>query len=219
MNKRNKRGLRLALSLAVFIFVSIVCRGTGRADSIWNTSSTPPSSLYSATTTGEYNRGDIITILIVENLRASNSASLETDKESDLDMKFNGFEEILGLNHVFSRNLTDDPSMGINAQSEFDGDASSRRTSSVSGTVTGQITEVLPNGNLRIEATQTTAINGEKNSVVLVGTIRPDDITPNNTILSTQVANAEIRYDGVGPLSNTQKRGVIKEFFEFIWPF
>jgi len=219
MNKRNKRGLRLVLFPAILVFLSTVCHGSGQADSIWNTSPTPPSSLYSATTKGEYNRGDIITILIVENLRASNSASLETDKESDLDMRFNGFEEILGLNHVFSRKVTDDPSMSVNAQSEFDGDASSRRTSSVSGTVTGQVTEILPNGNLRIEATQSTTINGEKNSVILVGTIRPDDITPKNTVLSTQIANAEIRYDGVGPLSNTQKRGVIKEFFEFIWPF
>ncbi len=219
MIERKKRGLRLVLLLAVLVFLSTVCPESGRADSIWNTSSSPPSSLYSSTTKGEYNRGDIITILIVENLRASNSASLATDKESDLDMSFNGFEEILGLNHVFSRNLMDDPSMNVNAQSTFDGNASSRRTSSISGTVTGQITEILPNGNLRIEASQTTAINGEKNSVILVGTIRPEDISGQNTVLSTQIANAEIRYDGVGPLSTTQKRGVIKEFFEFIWPF
>ena len=87
------------------------------------------------------------------------------------------------------------------------------------GTVSGQITEIMLNNNLRIEASQTTVINGERNSVILVGTIRPEDISAKNTVFSTQVSNAEIRYEGKGSLSNVQKRGILTEFLEFIWPF
>lgn len=188
------------------------------ADSLWNESVTPSHSLYS-TTKGEYKIGDIITILIVESIRASNSAGTETDKESDLGLEFQGFDNYLGLHHLFGTTISGDPRFGVNAESEFDGTASSRRSSSIMGTVTGQITEILPNGNLRIEASQTTVINDEKNSIILVGTVRPQDISAENTIFSTQISNAEIRYEGRGPLSNVQKRGILKEFLEYVWPF
>lgn len=207
----------MALSIAL-IFSTVVCTGATRADSIWNNSNGQPASFYS-TTKGEYKIGDIITILIVESFRATNTTDLNTDKETDLEMGFDSFDDIFGLTHVFGQPLSANPQFNLNAESEFDGGGSSRRSSAITGTISGQITEILPNGNLRIEASQALAINGEKNSVILVGTIRPQDISSQNTVLSTKVASAEIKYAGKGPLSNVQKRGVITEFLEFIWPF
>ncbi|GAB4348999.1 MAG: flagellar basal body L-ring protein FlgH [Candidatus Abyssubacteria bacterium] len=192
--------------------------GSARADSIWNSAALQPASLYS-TTRGEFHIGDILTILIVEDIRASNATNLETDKESDLEAGISGFDEIFGFTEIFGRSLSTDPRFGIDGQSEFDGEGASRRSSVITGTISGKITEILPNGNLRIEASQTTVINDEKNKVILVGTVRAQDISPQNTILSTQVANAEIFYTGVGPLSTVQKRGVLTEVIEFIWPF
>jgi flagellar L-ring protein precursor FlgH len=193
-------------------------REIGGADSLWEDSSAQHRSLYS-TTKGEYKIGDIVTILIVENIRASNSASTGTEKESDLGIDFEGFDNYLGMNHLFGTPISSNPGFRVNAENEFDGTSSSKRSSSITGTVTGQITEILPNGNLRIEASQTTVINGEKNSVILLGTIRPQDISGENTVFSTQVSNAEIRYEGKGPLSKVHRRGIITELLEFIWPF
>lgn len=203
--------LGLALALHIWAEASF-------ADSVWNQAPSQPSSLYS-TTKGEYRIGDVITILIVENVSARNSASLNTDKETELEMGFNGFDDIFGMTHFFGRPLSVDPQFDIDASNEFDGGGSSSRSSVITGTISGQIIEILPNSNLKIEASQTTVINDEKNSVILVGTVRPQDISPQNTVFSTQVANAEIRYSGVGPLSTVQKRGVITELLEFIWPF
>lgn len=201
-----------------FILTLFACQGSAPADSLWRDAPAQSSSIFS-TTKGEYKIGDIVTILIVESIRASNSASTGTDKETELDVGFEGFEDIFGLSHVFGQPLDINPRFGIDAANEFDGSGSSKRSSSVTGTVTGQIVEILDNGNLRIEASQKTVINGEKNSVTILGTVRPQDISAQNTVLSTQISNAEIRYEGVGPLSNVQKRGVITEFLEFIWPF
>jgi flagellar L-ring protein precursor FlgH len=203
----------LACLLAIAVFASAT-----EADSIWNRASTQPASLYS-TTKGEYKIGDLITIVVVDNFTATNSASTNTDKETDKQFGFEGFDDLIGINHLFGRPISADPQFTVNAESEFDGEGTSRRSSRVTGTVSGQITEILDNGNLRIEASQKTLINGEKNSVILVGTVRPQDISAQNTVFSTQIANAEIHYDGKGPLSNVEKRGVITEFFEFIWPF
>jgi len=206
-------GRALVALAALFAFA-----GNTRADSLWNRSPGAHSSLYSSTK-AEYKIGDIITILIVEDISARNTTSTETDKERDLEMEFEGFDDILGLKSIFGRPISADPNFGLDTTSEFEGEGSSRRSSVISGTVSGQVTEILPNGSLRIEASQMTVINEEKNSVILVGTVRPQDISPQNTVFSTQIANAEIRYAGRGPLSTVQKRGVITEFFEFIWPF
>ena len=218
MTAYEKARAYVSLSVVAAVLVLFAVTGVCRADSLWNMQSGQPSSLYS-TTKGEYKIGDIITILIVESIRASNSASLNTDKESDLDVELNGFDRYFGLTNIFGRSIDNDPKVGLDAESGFDSDGSSQRSSTITGTVTGQVTEILPNGNLRIEASQLVAINQEKNAVILMGTIRPADISAQNTVFSTQIANAEIRYAGKGPLSNVQKRGIFKEFLEFIWPF
>ncbi len=218
MSEHEKAGMRLILLLMAIILAALIWAELSWADSIWNSSAVRPNSLYSATK-GEYKIGDIITIMLVENVSASNSASLGTDKETQFDMQFKGFDTLAGVNHLFGRPVTADPSFNIDTENQFDGGGTSRRSSVITGTVSGQVTEILSNGNLRIEASQAMVINDEKNSVILVGTVRPQDISPQNTILSTQVANVEIKYAGKGPLSNVQKRGIITEFLEFIWPF
>lgn len=217
MTVRRNAGAGFVLLLMTLAVAVSVRQGTAWSDSIYN-SAGRPLSLYS-TTKSEYKMGDIITILIVESFAATNTTSTNTDKETELDMGFQGFDDIFGLTNILGKPLSTNPSFGINAENEFDGSGSSRRSSTITGTVTGQVTEILPTGNLRIEASQTTVINDEKNRVVFIGTVRPQDITPQNTILSTRISNAKIRYEGVGPLSTVQKRGVITEFFEFIWPF
>jgi flagellar L-ring protein precursor FlgH len=207
-----------ALFLAALVLAIAVPPGVGWADSIYRSATKQPPSLYSSTSR-EYKPGDIITILVTENFTASNSTSTETDKETEFDAGFRDIDSILGISHLFGSPLSTDPSFRIDVENDFEGSGSSKRSSRVTGTVTGQITEVLTSGNLRIEASQKTVINGEANSVILIGTIRPQDISSQNSIFSTQISNAEIRYEGVGPLSTVQKRGIVTEFLEFIWPF
>ncbi len=218
--KPKMRTYRLTViqATAALFLAATVFPGNISADSLWKGASSQPSPLFSSAKS-EYRPGDIITTLIIESFKASSSTSTDTDKETELDFQFQGFDDIFGLTEFFGQPISLNPAFGIDAESEFEGGGSSKRSSTITGTVTGQVTEVLSNGNLRIEASQTTVINGEKNSIILTGTIRPRDISSANSILSTQISNAEIRYEGVGPLSTAQKRGVITEFLEFIWPF
>jgi len=193
--RRGGTGLHLAAMLVVFFSMTALFSSMGRADSIYRNSAGRSTSLYS-TTKGEYKIGDIITILIVESIKATNTTDTSTDKETELEMGFQGFEDLFGMEHVFSQPLVANPQFRIDGSNEFDGGGSSRRSSAITGTISGEITEILPNGNLQIEASQSLVINGEKNSVIIVGTIRPEDISAQNSVLSTQIAAAEIKYAG-----------------------
>ncbi len=75
------------------------------------------------------------------------------------------------------------------------------------------VSKVLPNGDLEIEGAQVLKINGERTNIRIAGRVRPADITADNSVLSTRVANATIDYDGAGMVSNGAKGGVVERIF------
>jgi len=77
----------------------------------------------------------------------------------------------------------------------------------------------LPNGNLRIEGRRNVKVNNEDQIVMVRGTIRPRDITPENTINSIFVADAQISYSGEGIISDRQKPGWLMNVIDKLWPF
>ena len=77
----------------------------------------------------------------------------------------------------------------------------------------------LPNGTLVIKGNREIRVNNENQRITLSGLIRPVDISPDNTILSSYVANARIEYTGSGSVSDKQRPGWLTRFIDFIWPF
>ena len=80
-----------------------------------------------------------------------------------------------------------------------------------------RVVEVLPNGDLRIEGQKSIVINGEKQLTILSGTVRQVDITPQNTITSDLIGDAEISYKGKGVLANTERPGFFARIFDWIF--
>jgi flagellar L-ring protein precursor FlgH len=63
-------------------------------------------------------------------------------------------------------------------------------------------------------------LNSGDEFIRINGIVRPDDVAPDNTILSTRLANAKISYSGTGSLADSQKMGWLAKFFNSpIWPF
>ena len=76
---------------------------------------------------------------------------------------------------------------------------------------------ILPNGDLRIEGEKSIIINGERQLTILSGTVRQQDITPQNTITSDLIGDAEISYKGKGVLANTERPGIFARIFDWIF--
>ena len=79
------------------------------------------------------------------------------------------------------------------------------------------VKELLPNGTIRIEGSRLVTINKETQRVVFSGVIRPEDIGTDNTIPSTLVADANIRYEGKGIVGDTQRTGILTRVFRFLF--
>jgi len=83
--------------------------------------------------------------------------------------------------------------------------------------MTAKVVEVLPNGNLVIEGRQTIVINGEEQVIVVSGIVRPQDIEPDNTVLSTYIADATIVYNGTGPIGDAQEPGLLTRLLNWLF--
>ena len=163
--------------------------------------------------------GDVITVQIVESAEASSEASTETGRESSLKAsldKFLGLSKEYPSSHPFLN-----PFKGISAStsSDFKGSGTTTRKSKLSTTISAMVVEVLPNGNLVIEGSRRIMVNGEDQSIVLRGIVRPEDVSEENVVLSTAICNAQISYTGRGVVAEQQRPGWFARLFFYIWPF
>ena len=86
-----------------------------------------------------------------------------------------------------------------------------------SARMTSQVVEVLPNGNLVIEGSQSLVVNRENQEITVRGIVRPQDIAADNTVLSTYISDASISYQGSGSLGTQQKPGIITQILNWIF--
>jgi flagellar L-ring protein precursor FlgH len=164
------------------------------------------------------NVGDILTVNIAEISQASESASTATTRKS---------QTVAGLANFFG--LESNPNgpwknsatlINANApNNDFTGTGATTRAGSLSATMTARVMEVLPNGNLTIEGKREIYINNEKKELLLQGVVRPRDIAFNNTISSTQIADAKVICTGIGVVAEKQRPGWAARLFDFIYPF
>lgn len=166
--------------------------------------------------------GDIITVNVIEKTSASKSASTKSDRGSSADASVTtlfgipldlGITDFLGLGNSFS------PGVKGEYASSFDGSGSTERSDDFTAKITVQVVGVFPNGNLTIEGYREVIVNHERQLLFLKGIIRPEDITPGNTIDSTYIADAEIEYSGKGIISDKQSPGWMVRVIDVAWPF
>lgn len=171
------------------------------------------NSLYSDVTARRV--GDLITVNLSENTNASKSAGTSTSKDTALDM-----QPIVGLG---GNNLTvnnQSVQLGVSSSNAFTGDAQSNQSNSLSGNISVTVVNVLPNQNLVIRGEKWLTLNNGDEYIRLTGIIRPQDISPENEIESTKIANARIQYSGTGTFARAQEKGWLNRFFSSeIWPF
>ncbi len=154
-----------------------------------------------------FKEGDAIMVLIMEETQADNSASTESSRST----------EIGGGVDVASGNTSFDASAGINAGNSFQGKGQTVRKEKIRSRLSARVTEVEENGNLKIEGTRTTKINGETQTIIIRGVVRTVDVTPNNSVYSYSILDLSLIIEGDGSVSEIQEPGLITKFLRFLF--
>ena len=163
--------------------------------------------------------GDIVTIKIVENSKATNKATTKTDRTTATSV---GLTELFGLENKFpSGSNFFNPFSPVTSEygNQFDGSGSTARSGALTAYISARIIQVKPNGNLIIEGNREVRVNHENQIITLTGEVRPRDISPDNIVKSTYIADARISYSGSGTLNDQQRPGWLARILDNIWPF
>ncbi len=159
--------------------------------------------------------GDIITVMLKESTQASKSAKTETDKETEV-----GLDPVIGLGGQAVNIGNQAIQMGIKSDGSFKGDAKSNQSNSLSGSITVNVMRVLANGNLMIRGEKWLTLNTGEEFIRLEGIIRSNDVSADNTVESSRIANARIQYSGKGQMQESQSAGWLSQFFtSVLFPF
>ncbi|MEW6519952.1 MAG: flagellar basal body L-ring protein FlgH [Thermodesulfobacteriota bacterium] len=164
--------------------------------------------------------GDILTVEIVETSNGSKYARTKTERESSVAAgitQFFGFEKWLS-----SKNpnfIPSDKSLEVDLQNDFEGKGTTERNSTVTATLSARVIDVTLEGNLVIQGYREVRVNNETQYIILSGLVRPQDVSPDNSIQSTNIADARIEYSGVGVLNDKQQPGWLARGLDIIWPF
>lgn len=166
------------------------------------------------------NVGDILTVLIEITDRAEIENTTERSRSNSEDA---GLDNLLGYAANLDRFLPDEVDnqnlVGLESTSASRGAGSVDREETVNLTVAAIVTNVMPNGNLVIQGKQEVRVNYEVRELLIAGVIRPEDITNQNTVRHTQIAEARISYGGRGQITDVQQPRYGQQVFDIIMPF
>jgi flagellar L-ring protein precursor FlgH len=158
--------------------------------------------------------GDVITITLSENTVSKKSSNVNVKKDNNT--AFNG-GALLG-NVPTLKGM--DFETNISQNRKFGGNSGADQSNSLQGNITVTVAEIMPNGNMVVRGEKWMTLNSGDEFIRISGIARPDDVAPDNTILSTRLANAKISYSGTGTLADSQNMGWLAKFFNSpVWPF
>jgi len=164
---------------------------------------------------------DIITIIIDENSSTTSSQKLETEKESSSSANVNAMVNWLKLLELRVRegDIDDVDLIDIATSREFTGEGDYERKDRFTARISAIVREVKPNGTMLVEARKTIARDSEISELVLSGLIREEDITVQNTVLSSQMADLRIVLENEGDLKQAAEKGLITRVLDAVFAF
>ncbi len=196
--------LSFVLVLASFLFAS----------SLWTDKSSSPY-----VKDPNYKVGDTVTVIIDENLSALQSGSTNTNKSSNLGFGFDTKNE--SSLEMASKEIATkgDSKLNISGKgsSKFQGKGSTTRKSAIKTTITAAVIDVQPDGKIFVLGQKQIRINEEVENIEVSGLVRVADISDENTVLSSQIANIKVAINGVGVVANQQKPGFLSRALDWLF--
>jgi len=161
-----------------------------------------------------YRVGDVVTVLLNESAQANRQQSSQVSRESSNDAIPGGMAKKAGNISPWLDGLNLNGAKVAN-----DGQGVADQKASLSGSISATIVEILANGNLVLRGEKQLALTEGTEIIQVSGIVRPMDISPNNTVQSRRLANAQITYRGTGDLANASRAGWGTSFLLKLWPF
>jgi len=199
-------GVFLAVTLAIIFLASKT-----RAESLWPANGQAGRSMYADRKAA--GKGDILTIVVAESAVAQSSQSKSASRESSVQDAISRF-----IYPGLGTHKGQLPGFGGGGTASYSGGGDVSNSQSLSARAAVTVIDVLPNGNLVLEGVRVVTFSGETQYFVLRGIVRLDDIARDNSVVSTNIADARVEFYAEGSLTEAQKRGWLAKVYEKVRP-
>ena len=164
--------------------------------------------------------GDLLTVVVSEQSLGKKDATTETTGESSISASVEDFFGIPAAAVKFLPNGFN-PQSVVKAETKRSskGDGTTTREGALTANITVRVVALDPNGNLYVRGDKIVSVNRENQHIVLSGTVRPEDIASDNSVLSSRLADARIDYYGSGVVGDKQNVPLTHRLFDWVWPF
>lgn len=157
--------------------------------------------------------GDVLTVTMNMDEKATLGNNSDLKNEATVG---NGFDLTTGLGSTAFKIA---PQFDLKSSTESKGTTSIDRSDKIRVSIAAVVTGVLPDGNMLISGSQEVRVNQELRILEVAGVVRPRDISKDNTIPYTKVAEARISYGGRGRMSEMQQPGWGHQIYNAVKPF
>ncbi len=208
----------------VFVVSGLMCVCQAHGDSLFNPEAAKDGTLV-AERGNRFELGDIVTVLVKEQVDATTTADTNTKKEADVGAQAPAADNTFLLKDPKVKggfsvlNEGDLPNWGVQSKNETKNRGQTKRNSTLTTSISCFVTEVFPNGNIRIEGDKQVSVNREDSLLKVCGVARSRDVTTGNTVQSTQLANVTVSLKGKGVLWNNDRRGFVTRILDWFSPF
>lgn len=162
-----------------------------------------------------YQIGDVVTVILDETMTGDSAATNEASRTTTTDVLSPAQLARWGS----AGGLLSNDENPIETELTSSGSGETEQSASLAATMTAQVVEVYPNGNLMIRGEKIVNFSNGSEVVQVKGIIRPSDIQPDNTVQSKRIAAAQITYKGFGQNANASRTPWGTNLFMAVWPF
>ena len=161
--------------------------------------------------------GDILTVVINEGTKVKQEDKVNRTNSTTLAARLEQFN----LHHVFPGDVL--PKVDARQSRTMDADAKQEKDSQITTKIAVIVIDVLPNGNMVVAGSRIVRVDDEEKTFRISGLVRPLDVTRDNTVPSSMVADARVSITGEGGNTRMTTKGPVGRFFDTLmwaaWPF
>lgn len=159
--------------------------------------------------------GDTVVVVIQENSQASGGANTDLSRDSSTSLSITDIGAVL---KYLQPALMGAELAGGKTNSDFTGAGTTARSGKLTARISATVKKVMPNGYLFVEGQTSYLVNRELQILYVSGIIRPTDVSNDNSIESSRLADAEISFNGVGVISDKQGPGFLQRGLDVVNP-
>ncbi len=167
------------------------------------------------------NVGDIVQVVVSEVSTANHKSETKTDRASNINFGITSIAPANNLLYTILRKtgMNEGANVKSDNTNDFEGTGETKQESVFTATVSTRVVRMLPGRVMQIEGARRIRVNNETQILIVRGLLRQRDISADNSVHSSVLAEAQIEVYGEGVLADKQRPGWMTRILDYVWPF